>query len=270
MIRTLIGWPVRIVLLVALFSAARTDVCAFEAQQFDESRVLEALANGPSAERVSAISAIKKLPVTQRSAPVLAALLQELERLRRQLEDRQFALLSGQPLAPSDDHGEYLFSVLEVVTEHREDPLIIRPLLPFVATGNRVVDTLAGFGEQAVSEVAAVARSGLAPQTDVHSALLVLRRMLERPGRYPISAASKALIAKIAQERLTGTQPATVVMNAIELAVATGDARLLQRVEQLATDPGAVRVLGISDPELVRAVQNKANDSTARVRAPLR
>jgi hypothetical protein len=270
MIRALLGWLVRMVLLMALFVTAEADVSRFEAQEFDESRVLTALANGPSIERVSAIAAIKKLPVTQRSPSVLAALLQELERLRQQLEDRQFALLTGQPLAPSDDHGEYLFSVLEVVTEHRDDPLIIRPLLPFIATGNRVVDTLAGFGELAVPDVAAIATWGLAPQTDIHSALLVLRRMLERPGQHPISAASRALIARIAQERLSGTQPVTVVMNAIDLAVATGEARLLQRVQELTTDPVAVQALGISDPELVRAIQKRANDALARGSAPFR
>ncbi len=241
---------------------------AYTQEPFDEASVVSALANHSAEERTAAVGAIKKLPVAQRSESVVGALLQELERLRQQLEERQLALLTGQPLAPSADHGEYLFSVLDVVTQHKDDVSIIRPLLPFIGTGNRVVDTLAGFGELAVADVTAVAESGLATQLDVHSALLVLRRMLERPGNHPVGASSKAQIAKVATERLSGAQKDTVVMMAIDLAVASGDPQLLQRVQQLARDPAAVQKFGIGDAASNAAIQKRAYDAITRGKRP--
>lgn len=237
---------------------------AYAQPPVDEASVVAALANGSAEERTAAVAAIRQVPVAERSAAVLNALLQELDRLHQHLEDRQLALLTGQPLAPSADHSEYLFNVLDVVCQQKDDSAIIRPLLPFVGTGNRVVDTLAAFGELAVADVSAIAESGLASQSDVHSALLVLRRMLERPGIDPLSAQSRARVRKIAGDRLTGSQKDTVVMMAIDLAVASGDPQLVQRVQQLARDPAAVQNLGIGETETVAAIQKRAGAALAR------
>ena len=165
----------------------------------DDTQTLEARRAGSAKERRDAVEVIRKIPVADRGPLMLTALLDELDRQRRRLEDRQFALSTGRPLPPSEEDAEYLFSALDVVAQHKDDSTIIRPLLPFIGTGNRVINTLAGFGNLAAAEVLAIAAFGLSPDHHVDSALLVLQRMLERPGDYPVSGPTRNAILKVAR-----------------------------------------------------------------------
>jgi hypothetical protein len=230
----------------------------------DDAQVIEALRTGSPVERRNAVEAIRKIPIVDRGQLLLAALLEELDRQDQRLQERQLALATGRPLPPSEQDAEYLFSLLDVVSQHRDDPTIIRPLLPFITTGNAVINTLASFGNLAVADVLAIATSGVSPDDHVDSALLVLRRMLEKPGNHPLSASWKNAVVKVAKDRLTGTQGPTVVMNASDLAVATGDAELIARVRVIAEDADAVRRLGIQD-DLVPSIQRRASAALARL-----
>ena len=230
--------------------------------QPDQVQIASTLANGSPDERTAAITAVRNISVPQRTPLLVSALVQELDRLRHEQEQRQLALQTGLPLPPSSEQGEYLFSVIEVVTQHK-DPVFIRPLMPFIGTGNKVVNSIAAFGELAAADVAAIAASGLSSPTDVHSALFTLRRMLEQPSEYSLSPRSTRLIIDVAKQRLTGIQKPAVIIEAVDLAVATGDLELIQRVQMLAGNQAAVNRLGISEPTLVADIQKKATVALA-------
>jgi hypothetical protein len=215
------------------------------------------LEQGSAQERAAALTRIRATPVDARGADVLPALLRELDRESARLDARNAALRAGKPIATSEAEGGDLLDVLDLVTQHKNDPRIIPALLPFIATGNRVIDVLAGFGEPSVSAVAAIAASNTKPVADVFSALLALQRMLVKPTSAPLSEASRELIVSVADARLTGTQAPTVALAAVTLAAATGNPTLSQRVQMLSEDPAAVRALGLS-AEMVPTFQKKA------------
>jgi hypothetical protein len=106
-------------------------------------------------------------------------LIEELQRLQRELSEGRVLRESGEALAPARDESEYLFKVLDIVSQYG-DSIVIDPLDAFIGTGNRVIDAVARFGEPAVTRVVAQAEG-----PDVTPALLTLRRMIDRPVRAP-------------------------------------------------------------------------------------
>src|SRR6266550_7438433 len=111
---------------------------------------------GTPLQKYGALASIRAIPIDKRDPSVLIALLDELNHLDHQRQEQRAAMVAGTPVAPPEDEGDYLLSVLELVVEYK-DPRIIRPLLPFITTGNKVIDAIAGFGELSVADVAAVA-----------------------------------------------------------------------------------------------------------------
>ena len=243
---------IRAVILCFLASVAH----GMAAQRTDAQR-LGTLEIGTLEEKIEALADIRAVPMGQRSSAVLPALLGELNRIDRDLYARRSDPLSGQAREPREAQGDYLFRLIEIVSEY-PDPAIIKPLLPFLPTGNMVVTTIARFGDRAVPDVAAFAAAGYRRDGDVPGALLTLRRIVERQHDTPITQASMRRIADVARERLRGNQGAVIVEEAIALAVATGDPELLGRVQVLATDRGEVARLGIPDPSLAARIQARA------------
>lgn len=247
----------RNLLRAALTALLMLGISTVVAAQTGNTHVAQTLAQGSAAERAAALARIRATPVEARGPEVLPALLEELNRQSARLEARAAALREGRTVEPSESDGELLLDVLDLVTQHKEDPRIIPALLPFISTGNRVIDALAAFGEQSVSQVAEIAASNDRPDADVHSALLTLQRMLQKPTRTPLSLASRQLIIKVAEMRLTGTQVPTVALAAVDLAAATSDPSLIHRLEVLSQDAGEVRALGLTE-DLVPRLQARA------------
>jgi hypothetical protein len=79
--------------------------------------------------------------------------------------------------------------------------------------------------------------------------------------------ADRAVIVRIAGQRLEGQQAAAVIEQALELAMATGDIRLAERVKALASDNSQMRALvvpGSDDGSIVAYLQRKARSLLAR------
>jgi hypothetical protein len=144
------------------------------------------------------------------------------------------------------------------IRNHTDDVRIVPGLLPFIGIGNRVINTLPGFGERAVQDVLLVASSPASSPTDVHSALLTLQRIVERQPPASLTASARKQIAKAAIDHLSGGHNDTVVVAAIGLAGASGDPQALQRVKALASDRGALQRLGITDPTVAGNIQRQA------------
>jgi hypothetical protein len=232
------GINVLIAALCACVSLATSSFAA--AQSNDQTQIAHALASGTLAQREAALLRIRRTPIESRSPAVLPALFQELERQRARLRERESALESGHPLPPSEAEGEFLIDVLDTVTQYSSDPRIIRPLLPFIGLGNRIMNVLAAFGEQSVADVAVIAGSDTSSAGDVHAALTILQRMLDGPTSYPLSEQSRQRIVEVARARLTSARASNyVVPAAMRLAVATGDAQLIQLVQELARNPAS-------------------------------
>ena len=243
---------------VAILVVTAVPLHAVAQSRPSDPELVEALANGSASERTAALDSIRRIPVKERGTMILPALLQELDRLRQQLQERQLALQTGQALPPSADHGEYLFNVIDLAAQHTDDVRIVPGLLPFIGTGNRVINTLAGFGERAVQDVLLVASSPASSPTDVHSALLTLQRIVERQPPASLTASARKQIAQAAIDHLSGGHNDTVVVAAIGLAGASGDPQALQRVKALASDQGALQRLGITDPTVAGNIQRQA------------
>ncbi|HEU4626233.1 MAG TPA: hypothetical protein VFS52_15795 [Steroidobacteraceae bacterium] len=225
----------------------------------DQQNLAAQLTSGTEEQRAAAAVAVLRIPVEQRGASLLDALIVEAERLKRDLDERGAALAAGRPIAPARDEGEHLFNVLEALCQSK-DPRVIHSLASLMH-GNRVLNALVKFGELAAPDVMSVAEASTSSPTEVDSALIVLRRMLEQPGDHPLSESSKARIAQIAARRLSGTQQSTVVSSAIGLAATTHDSELLRRVQELARDEANIRALGIADEQQVSRLQKIAQDA---------
>lgn len=228
----------------------------------DRDRIASALSQGSSEERITAVSAILQIPAAQRGPTIRAAVVLELARYQRELEVRAAAIRAGETIAPREDHGAYLADLLEILIDY-DDPDIIDPLIPFIGTGNRVMNVLAQFGGSALEGVASVAASLESSSRDASAALTTLERMLTQPVRQPLTEQSKQRVASVAAQRLIGTQDPIVLWSAISLAVSTGDADLRARVQQIADDPDAIRDLGITQPNLIEYVQQRARSVLA-------
>ena len=244
------------------FSVVLLWVCAsalpFAMQSTGDDTLIRLLSMGTPEERMSAVKTIRSIAPTARSVELKSALMAELDRLAAELQARRLELRTGQPIRPWGS-SDYLFSLIDIVGEEASDPSVVPALLPFVNTGARASDAIAGFGEYAVGGVTAIAGgSSGATDSQVSSALFTLKRMLNRPLTYALSDGSRRLIVEVARQRLYGTQKPVVVGRAIELAVATGDSQLIARVRELAGDPEALEDMGIVDPSMLEYVQRRA------------
>jgi hypothetical protein len=179
----------------------------------------------------------------------LPALLTELHRV--------------ETIAPTEEGSECLFTLLDAICRY-DDPRIVRPLLPFLGTGRRVIDTVAKFGAYSVQPIADFVDSGQSDATGVSSALFTLR-VIQRETL--LDDAGRATVGRIAGQRLEGQQTAAVIEQALELAIATGDTPLAERVKALARDSSQMRALvmpGSSDGSIVDHLQRKARSLLAR------
>jgi hypothetical protein len=202
----------------------------------------------PSLEvRANAIVSIMKTPREERGADVLPALLQHLDWQKKRLEERRAASLAGNPFPPNHAEGELLLDVLGVVAEYQDDERILPYALAFLSVGAPLRNIVARNGERTVDQVLEIASSSSRPLEDVDAALLTLALMLRNEPRYPLSPASRARISAVAAARLSGTQAPTVIMQAVELAAATGDPALREKVRRLSVDPGAIRAMGVEE-----------------------
>lgn len=227
----------------------------------DQGQLAARLQSGTQDQRSEAVSRVLTIPPAERWLPLEQALTRELARLRGELDRRRQARLAGGAPAPVTDESEYLFRVIDAVSQSR-DPSIVRALVPWIGTGNRAIAAVAALGELAVGDVAAAAMDPT--NGDASVALMVLGRMYRDQARYPLSAASRRAIVNAAELRLSGTQREAVLLEAADLAVATGDDTLIARVEALAHNPDAVRDFGIRDPRAIAYIHEKAAESLSR------
>jgi hypothetical protein len=229
----------------------------------DQSKLAQQLRTGTDDQREAAARAVLSIPPTARQPSILLALTQELDRLKQELETRRLALPRGESLSPMGGEGEYLFALCDAVSQH-DDPVVLRPLMYFINTGNRVIDKIAAFGELALPEVLTLASSDSAPgrRGDTAAAILTLQRMLERPVRNPLSAKSRQQILDLAAKRLSGKQKDYVITAALDLAVATGDPSLIRRVQVIAASASDVQRMGVAETRILD-VQKWANRALA-------
>lgn len=213
-------------------------------------------------ERERALSLIRAIPVQRRGDEILEALLDELDRQKSRLDYRGAMLARGTPLPDDEGAGEFLLDELETVCQHDQDPRIIPHLVPFIGTGNRVIDALIHFGEPVVPLIVEVAASNSGTGFDASSALYALRRLLETNAG-SLSQASRRRIIQVAASRLQGTQPVVVAWNAVDLAAATRDPDLLNTVRRAAKDTAFASSLGLSG-EMALRLQERATAALKR------
>lgn len=251
----------RRVIVLAMLAAMVLAVPASGQVPADQQQLAARIQSGTQDERSAAVSRVLTIRPAERRFSLELALTRELARLRDELDRRRQARLAGEVLAPVTDESEYLFSVIDAVSQSR-DANIVRTLVPWLGTGNRAIAAVAALGELAALDVAAAAKDPT--NADASVALLVLGRMWRDQASRPLSAASKRVIVDAAELRLSGTQREAVLQEAADLAVATGDEVLIGRVESLARNPDAVRDFGIRDPEAIAYIHKKATESLSR------
>jgi hypothetical protein len=206
--------------------------------------------------RPDMVAGIRSIPVEERDAADLDALLSEVASVRAYYDCRGAIINAGKVLPKSAIDGEDVFQLLDTIAQHHT-PRVIGALVLFIGSGNRVTTAIAEFGEQAIAELLVVA-DGDDP-LDVGGALFTFHKMLTvRSVRHPLSANSRAQIIERVRRRLSGPQGYAIAMPAIRLAVATRDPSLLQRVKALAADPRVASDLGIENEERRQALRNFA------------
>jgi hypothetical protein len=196
----------------------------------------------------------------QPDAATIAAAIAELNNLHQELLRRQEMLRTGGKVEPDGERRfEDQVRLVQILVES-SDPVVIRPLLLHMI-GEPVTNAIAAFGELAVVDViAAVSAPELGTRA---SALRTLQQMLERPVRYPLSFASKQSIIEVAQRELSGNPPMGIIWRAVELAVATREPDLLNRVRRIAASESEVRALKITGSKDIAWVRDKARAALA-------
>jgi hypothetical protein len=221
--------------------------------------VFIAMGSGGLAQTTRGAPQTLDLDALPKGAPsTIAAVIDEVNRLKEERLVRLRALRAGQRIEPQGEAGfEDLVRLVETLAQS-EDPVVIRPLAStFISS--RAMDALAAFGELAVADVMAAVSDPEPGSTT--SALRVLQQMLERPVRHPLSLASIQSIIGVAQRRLSGRQSIDVVWSAVELAVATKDPSLVDRVRRMASNDSEVKAFGIRKPEDIYSIQRWAREA---------
>jgi len=162
---------------------------------------------------VAALLLLTILAPAASAQPDQASLLNELARLDALQLSRLAALSRGETVAPTDELGEHLADVLDAVCGF-DDPAIVKPLLPFLGTGNRVVESVARFGEYSVEQIANFVDSPESDAIGASSALFTLR-VIQRT--QPLSPAARATLIRIATQRLEGQHEPAVIEQARSL-----------------------------------------------------
>jgi hypothetical protein len=172
--------------------------------------------------------------------------------------------------------GEAHLFLIEAVGALR-DPAAIPALVGAMPTGWMTIHAVAAFGEEAAPELLRFAEKGEAYWfSQVTNVLRTLILMIEEPQGPPLSRATLERTTRLAREQLT-TGPdypglvivssldrASILQEAMSLALALGDPPLRELVTSLARDPEAVRRLGIEDSSSVERIQRHAAEALAR------
>ena len=225
--------------------------------QTNQNPLVRVITSGTLSERMRAYESIRATGETVRDPQVLPALLRELNRVDALQRSRLEGLSRGETVAPTEELGEYLFILLDTVCSYN-DPRIVKPLLPFLGTGRRVIDSVARFGTSSVQQIADFVDSDQSDAINLAPALFTLRAIQRE---LLVGSAERDVIIRIAGQRLEGQQPAAVIEQALELAMSTGDVRLVGRVKELAGDGSQMRALVVGGPDdgsVVGYLQRKA------------
>ncbi len=235
---------------------------AYGSQGGDQASLRAVLADGSRSERKEAVKRIGLIPPAERDRATWFSLSAEVDRLNGEIAERRRAYELGLPLEPAGERvGDYLFEIATLLSQ-TEDPIVLPALLKCIDSGTKAMDAIAAFGESAASSVIALTSGDYVTRS---IAIQVLTRMLERPTRHPLSVTSRTQIVAAAHQRLSdGSQPAAL-FSAMDLAVATGDAGLIQQVVMFSQNDAAARAVGLSNPvDIVSARRRARSALTAR------
>ncbi len=259
-------------IFVVCLLAALDGVGGAQTATVSETQLVRWLESPQQAIRQGAVGYLLDHPVPpeERSASLDRALAQELTRLNDLLEARWQADRAGIP--PADDFpSDYHADLIQLVSQSTRDTSI-PALLGALGTGRMASEGLVRFGEKAVPPLLVIARARVGliatggstdtPPHIVSEALHTLEALLRSSA--PLRASSKAEILQVVSGRLRTKQEVSVLSAACGLAVATGDAALRNRVQQLADDTREVVALGISDPQSIAFVQGVARRALSR------
>lgn len=225
-------------------------------QPLTQKQLAEVFATGTPEEKDRALADVLAIPPKQREPVLEDSLIGELQRLNAERRKRFESLRTGQPVQPEAEGPAAYRSVLTRIVGQSPNETVIPALVGALGTGPDPIESLARFGEKAVVPVSAAA-VGTHPDLHVPSdAMRVLQRMLESGAT--LSKKSSDQILAIAAKRMTGTQYYLHVVAGIDLAIATNDLTLRQRVDQLSTDRTALRQMGISDARQEQYVRDAA------------
>ena len=236
--------------------------CELQAQIDQGALVTRLLGSNPKEKR-AAIEQVRGIQPSELSTELRQALITALEQSNGAYADHLQALGRGEPdLLQHGELADLHGDLVEVVARIR-DPKAIPALVRGLGTGLLVIRAVTEFGEAAVPHVVQSVLSDLEHTSVVNGGLIVLRFHVERVGESGLADSTRAQIRRAADLRLTGTQGATTLWRAIDLAIALGDQRLIQEVRVLASNTTELRRRGVTDPELILETQRRIADRLA-------
>jgi hypothetical protein len=237
-------------------------------QPIPDARLAIWILDGTQSVKEGAVSHVLSIPAERRSAVLQDALIKELARLNAARFDRLARASAGQEVEPEDQegserYGEYRGQVTQAVAQ-LTNPAAIPALIGALGSGPLVSRALARFGAASVEPVAKAALADHPDPSATADALRALEGVVS--SSIVLSSPDRDRVLLAALERLTGVQHFVVVAAACDLAVATGDGALRNRVQQLANDTAQVTGMGITRPSAVSFVRRVAAEALARKR----
>lgn len=235
-------------------------------RQNTQASLASQLSSGNADEVRRALEAVRTLDPQELSDEVRAAMADALVQESRRNNRRYWQDRRKTPPEPLPD-PELIAALAEGVAE-LGDPRTIPALAEALGVGLPVIRALASFGDDAAPAVLTVLMAPESTHYAVNDGLIALRFMVERSGTSSsrLTAATVARMKAAAERHLT-VRPRFIgtVWWAIDLAVSLQDEGLRAIVEGLATDPGRVMDIGVSDPDVVYQTQRRAADRLAGV-----
>jgi len=233
-----------------------------------DARLASWISGGTQSVKEGAVAHVLTIPPEQRSPLVQDALIKELVRLNAERFARFTRLRAGQQVTPEDVEGserfsEYRAKVTQAVSQ-LSTPAAIPALVGALGSGPMVSRALARFGAAAVDPLVNAARGNHPDRHATADALHALEGIASKPVSLSRSDRDKVLTAAV--ERLSGSQHFVVVAAACDLAVATKDPALRNRVQQLANDSSQISRMGITEPGAAAFVRKAAADALARTK----